>query len=952
MPDVDVLDKTNGHHESPDVLSPLDDTLSPHPVSTSDAAGESTDEAAPPAEHVEEEIKEEPPAEKGPSKTTPTKPPTTAAKKVVGAGKPALAKVNTPGVKPSPTTSPVKRNSIATARTAMPPPKPPAPTHTRRTSNLPPKFQPAADKKSLSSSTGTRPTLSSSVLKSPASAINKPPSRASMVSSPDPDTLKPTRPRASITEAVKRTPSVSKPATGVSRPPSSTVASRLSRTPGVGSISSLKEAKENGKPPSSKAGDDLQQKLDKANETVSAKETAIADLESQVSETKSSLESALADIQEKQAQLEELEHAKAAVEQQFEEVQANLRVLQAEREADDSTALLESVKAELHETMKLLQSEKGSVETLNSRIASLETEITSTKSELEALRASSQLATSEAAAAAAIEHEALLKARAELEEINAEASALEATHTAAFDELRRKLTVAEETAKEVEKLEIELASLKKEKEETANRISELEIEVLEARDAIEAAEDAKTKAESKTKTLEEELSKARLASQSALEDREKTLLAQLDEAKKGHEARATELQQEQEKLLSQLTALEGELATAQVALEKAGQEQQLVAEEHAAKLQSLEESNQLALDELNAKLQRITKELESQEEILATKVKVVKEEHEQRLQEAFQEANSKHGVDLQALRAESAASLDQVTQFHENTIRDLKAEHTAILEEQTGDLSKQISKLTFELKATQDDLAKSKAALDTSARELRTLEDQLEVARATAEIVASSATPDRTAEVNRLKKDLADANSDRSALQDVLAATNESIADMSNRHAGELEEVMEARAKDVTRLRSVHKSELAQLEKERSDLASKLSDAHGEIATLKATITARPSTPSSNRAHGHGRTGSGVVTKDEIQKMHEAHNLKMGDLRADYEKKLKEIREELEAANGKTKELDSDLERKTMEIKYLEQEQEEASDTITRYVKLSGLITFIGGTVVLAFICF
>ena len=81
MPDVDVLDKANGHHEEPDVLSPVDDTLSPHPVSTSDAAGESTDETAPPAEHVEEEIKEEPPAEKGPSKTTSAKPPATAAKK-------------------------------------------------------------------------------------------------------------------------------------------------------------------------------------------------------------------------------------------------------------------------------------------------------------------------------------------------------------------------------------------------------------------------------------------------------------------------------------------------------------------------------------------------------------------------------------------------------------------------------------------------------------------------------------------------------------------------------------------------------------------------------------------------------------------------------------------------------------------------------------------------------
>ena len=81
MPDVDVLDTTNGHHEESDVLSPLDDTLSPHPVSTSDAVGESPDETGLPVEHVGEGIKKEPPAQKGPSKTPTTKPPATTVKK-------------------------------------------------------------------------------------------------------------------------------------------------------------------------------------------------------------------------------------------------------------------------------------------------------------------------------------------------------------------------------------------------------------------------------------------------------------------------------------------------------------------------------------------------------------------------------------------------------------------------------------------------------------------------------------------------------------------------------------------------------------------------------------------------------------------------------------------------------------------------------------------------------
>ena len=223
---------------------------------------------------------------------------------------------------------------------------------------------------------------------------------------------------------------------------------------------------------------------------------------------------------------------------------------------------------------------------------------------------SSQLASSDAVTAVAVEREALLKARADLEAIGVESSALKSAHTAALDELQQKLSAAEKKVEDVERLEKELASLKEEKEDTANRISELEIEVLEAREAVEEAEDAKARAESKTKGLEDELAKSKAASDGALKDKDKDLLAQLDEAKREHEAHAAELQQEQDKLLSQLATLEGELANAQVALEEASQQQQLTVDEHAAKLQSLEQSNQVAWDSLNAELEKIQDELD------------------------------------------------------------------------------------------------------------------------------------------------------------------------------------------------------------------------------------------------------------------------------------------------------------------------------------------------------
>ena len=204
----------------------------------------------------------------------------------------------------------------------------------------------------------------------------------------------------------------------------------------------------------------------------------------------------------------------------------------------------------------------------------------------------------------------MVKAHADLETASIEAAALKSAHAAALDELHQKLSSAEEKAKEVGRLEAELAGLKGEKKDAANRISELEVEVLEAKDSVEEAEDAKARAESMTKGLEAELAKAKVASTGALEDKEKNLLAQLDEVEKEHEVRVAKLQQEQDKLLSQLTSLEGELADSRAALEKAVQEQQLVTEEHAAKLQSLEQSNQQALDALGTELQRIKNELE------------------------------------------------------------------------------------------------------------------------------------------------------------------------------------------------------------------------------------------------------------------------------------------------------------------------------------------------------
>ena len=46
------------------------------------------------------------------------------------------------------------------------------------------------------------------------------------------------------------------------------------------------------------------------------------------------------------------------------------------------------------------------------------------------------------------------------------------------------------------------------------------------------------------------------------------------------------------------------------------------------------------------------------------------------------------------------------------------------------------------------------------------------------------------------------------------------------------------------------------------------------------------------------------------------------------------MREELAAANARAHELEQDVERKKLEISYLEQDQDEKDDQITRYVRI------------------
>ena len=275
----------------------------------------------------------------------------------------------------------------------------------------------------------------------------------------------------------------------------------------------------------------------------------------------------------------------------------------------------------------------------------------------------------------------------------------------------------------------------------------------------------------------------------------------------------------------------------------------------------------------------------------------------------------------------------------------MKLEHEATLHSQVSTLEKQIASQALELRATQDDLAKAKSNFATVSQDFENTKSQYEEAR---RVIASLDKSDKDETITQLSRDLSNLQEEHAALTDMFTATKDSLREITNNHATELEEAAKGRAEEVTKLRAVHDEELGRLSSEKVALATKLTDMEGELATVKASLNTDPLM--SPRSNGSAHASSPSVTKEDLQRMHEAHNLKLGDLQAAHDKEMRALKEELENALGKADDLNHQLERKMMEIQYLEQDQDDTQDQITRYVKIFGLKSFLGGVVTLAVI--
>ncbi|KAH8998859.1 hypothetical protein EDB86DRAFT_2910538 [Lactarius hatsudake] len=849
------------------------------------------------------------------SKTTDTPAVTGKSTTAQGSSTPKSAVTSNSAAKKSPS------STLAPASKATMPPKSsttpssvPAPT--RRTSILPGKpVGPPARSSTLSASTSGK--LSSATSSPPtAKPISAAPSRSSVVS---PDSATSTksaaaaRPRASVTDGVQPKKAAAPRASLVPSAKQPPASARSVRTPGASSISSLREVKED-----SAALVETQNKLNEVTASLDLKSTTISELETQIEGLKASLDGITADLEAARQNAELAELARAASDKELSETRTALATSQADRD---------KLQQDLGEVAKTLGAEQDAlIETLRGQIKTLQNEVDEAREKLDALRAA-HASDSSIAAAAEIDRQALAKAKEDLEAIKAENATQKAAHDEALNGAVAKISTLELEASRAEALAAEVASLRAEKEETSSKLSELEVEILESKEAQELAEEELGNSKAQIDVLRAEVAKAADDADETIrvaEAKESAAAEHLEEVQKQHADALSLAIEESKKLSEQLRVLQAETDELRNNLEAANAAAVSAAEEHARKLEDVEKVHQAQREELTAEIGRISAELEAQESVYNAKVQTVKDEHDQLLRQAFERAK-----DLQALRENSEGAIEQLRTSHQATVEGLKVDHGAALTSQAQTFQKQLSTQALELKATSEDLTKAKATLNASLQEVESLKVQLSEARQAVQATASAAEADQNAEIVRLNKELSNARAELSGLNEVFRATQESMQEMSKNHQMELEEAAERRTEDASKLRAAHDAEIQSIAAAKSDLVRRLSDLEAEVVTLRADATSTEAIASPKR-NGSAPVPTEMVTKEELQQLHEAHNLKINDLQAQHEKAMRALQEQVDAAVAKADETEQDLARKKMEIMYLEQDQEENQDQITR----------------------
>ncbi|KAM6498421.1 hypothetical protein JOM56_006369 [Amanita muscaria] len=737
------------------------------------------------------------------------------------------------------------------------------------------------------------------------------------------------RPRPSISEAGKRatptstrpTPSTTKPAAGSTKqatPRTSTVGSAAKPSQPSASITSIHEVKEDGND-----NEGMRKKLHDATEELASKAQAVNDLEDQIKRLQASLSDAKAEIEAKESSIGELRQERANMEASYkDQLEASGKQTTGAIVAQLTVAEDELMDPKISALQSAVQAKEESIQSLSLQRASLETQLSEITQKLESSRSSQK-------AAAEAEQLATSKMDADLNASIASIEALKSAHVQTNEELKSKLQDLERSASEIAQLETQITEMKAEREDHANKVSELEVEVLELKESHESLEDERDKLRAKVKELEDQISLLTAAAEQAQQDaraKEVEFSAKIEDLLSQHTRELQTSSEERAKIAANLEAVQSQLELAQRDLDVARKEAIAAAEAHSQELRKK--------SELHQEIERIKAELEGEEAKYSSQLEAFKAEHEVHLQDAFKrakiEAGEQHALELQGLRESSNATIVQLRAANEANIEELKAEYSSTRESEITALEKQINTLSLELKAAKDDLAKAKASLDGARLEVESLSKQREDALAAAAAVPPVSS-EHLEEKTRLINELSQAKHDLNSTTDLLDLTKASLSELSNSHAKELEGAAKARAEEVIKLRAEHDEETTTFANQKMELSMRISDLEGELATVKASIVERAPPRSNGVSVPHPPSpDTAGVTKEELQRMHEAHNLKLHDLQAEHDKAIKALQDEFKAAQQKAEELQQEVARKAMEIHYLEQDHEESQEQITR----------------------
>jgi chromosome segregation ATPase len=365
-------------------------------------------------------------------------------------------------------------------------------------------------------------------------------------------------------------------------------------------------------------------------ESLTSKEEAITDLEDRLAQLKSDLEAALADSTSKDGTVEELRDASKTKEQELAAVTASFDKLR--KESEDSSARLHVISQEVcdvaysamtiasHTCISIqLESAKSSavdhkefVQSLQTQIQTLESEMTTAKANFEVLQSATAAAQSDVSASSTVEHEALQKARKDLDAIKVQTEALTAEHSAALTAAQTRISELEAKVAQADSLGAEIAQLRKEREDVGAKMSELEVEVLELKEAADSAEDEREKRERRIKELEQQLEEAQQAHRTAGEDAAAKAQGHanaLEELRDVHKEAAAAATSEIDATKARAHTLEQELAGAHATHEKLKEDGVATAEAHANKLREVEDGHLQKHTQLSEEIQRLTTEL-------------------------------------------------------------------------------------------------------------------------------------------------------------------------------------------------------------------------------------------------------------------------------------------------------------------------------------------------------